>query len=113
MRVFRFPAAGPVAKSLPPLAVALLVVTGCASLGSTQGGSAVSDSSPALAVHPAPDVSPAPPSPSLFPSEGNDTMPRMILPASGGPPVLGIPLGANTFLPVTGEPPVFGIPLFP
>jgi hypothetical protein len=81
MRVFRF---------LGPLGVALLIMTGCASLGSIEGGSAGDGSPTAPALHPAPDPSPAPPSP--VPAPGNDMMPRMIVPATGGPPVLGIPL---------------------
>ena len=102
MQVFRF---------LAPLGAALLVITGCASLGSLQGGSAGGGSPTAPALHPAPDPSPAPASPS--PSPGNDMMPRMIIPATGGPPVLGIPLGGSIFQPATGGLPVFGIPLFP
>lgn len=113
MRVLRFSKVGPVARALSLLVVALLTVTACASLGSPQGASAGASSYPAPAVHSAPDPSPAPPSPSLFPSPGNDTAPRLITPTTGGPPVLGIPLGGNIFLPVTGGPPVSGIPLFP
>ena len=52
-----------------------------------------------------------PPDPTpMFPS---NTGPQPVLPASGGSPVIGIPLGGNIYLPVTGGPPVVGIPLAP
>ena len=41
------------------------------------------------------------------------TGPALVLPASGGAPLMAIPLGANVYLPVTGGPPVTGIPITP
>jgi hypothetical protein len=39
--------------------------------------------------------------------------PQIIIPTTGGAPVLGIPLGGNIFQPVTGGAPVIGIPTGP
>ena len=47
------------------------------------------------------------------PTSPANTGPQPILPVTGGPPVIGIPLGGNMYLPETGGPPVVGIPLFP
>src|SRR6266571_9019784 len=53
----------------------------------------------------------APPDPGpMFPT---NTGPQPVLPVTGGPPVIGIPIGGNMYLPVTGGPPVVGIPLAP
>jgi hypothetical protein len=93
------------------ISVTLLTVNGCASLGPVQLGVAGGGGAAPIAPLALPDSSPTPPSP--FPPQRNDTMPRMIIPAMGGPPVLGIPLGGSMFLPVTGGPPVIGIPLSP
>ena len=56
---------------------------------------------------PFPATSSAPP----FPQE--DSSPKLILPAGGGPPVMAIPLGAGVYLPLTADPPTAGIPLTP
>lgn len=42
-----------------------------------------------------------------------DLGPRLVIPATGGPPVVGIPLGGNLYAPVTGGPPVVGLPVGP
>jgi hypothetical protein len=39
--------------------------------------------------------------------------PRLVIPATGGAPVVAIPLGGNLYLPVTGGPPVPGTPIGP
>jgi hypothetical protein len=107
MRINRFTTVRRSAKALGVLGVALLTMTGCALLGTVQPGD-----SPAVIVPTATqDASAAMPPSSPFP----DMTPRMITPATGGPPVLGIPVapGSNIFLPATGGPPVIGIPLFP
>src|SRR5580698_3362061 len=39
--------------------------------------------------------------------------PQLVLPALGGLPVLGIPVGGNLYIPVTGGLPVIGIPTGP
>jgi hypothetical protein len=64
--------------------------------------------SPSVSAWPDPDP--------LFPSNPgpmSNTGPQPVLPTTGGPTVIGIPLGGNMYLPVTGEPPIIGIPLFP
>ena len=47
------------------------------------------------------------------PAPADDWSPRMVVPATGGPPVLAMPLGGGMYLPVTGEPPMAGTPLAP
>jgi hypothetical protein len=49
---------------------------------------------------------PSPPQPEHF-------GPRLIVPVSGGPPVLGMPVGGNLYIPVTGGPPVPGMAIDP
>jgi hypothetical protein len=109
MRVSRFATVR--ASALGALGITVLTLAGCASLGPVQEGNAPV-ASPVLAT-----ASPTPPlpPPSPFPSSNDSMLPRMIIPATGGPPVLGIPLttGGNIFLPVTGGPPVIGMPLLP
>jgi hypothetical protein len=39
--------------------------------------------------------------------------PRLVIPATGGAPTVGIPLGGSLYLPVTGGPPIVGIPTTP
>ena len=72
----------------------LILLVGCAPLTTLPSG--------------APNLSSAPDGPAPPPEPIG---PRMILPVTGGAPVLGIPLGGGVYLPVTGEAPVFGIPL--
>ena len=38
---------------------------------------------------------------------------RIIIPATGGPPVIGIPIGGDLYIPVTGGTPVVGTPVSP
>jgi hypothetical protein len=38
---------------------------------------------------------------------------QLVLPAFGGPPVLGIPVGGAVYLPVSGGRPITGIPVSP
>ena len=49
----------------------------------------------------------------VFQFQDQDMRPRIIIPTTGGAPVVGIPLGGNIFLPVTGGEPVIGIPTNP
>jgi hypothetical protein len=94
------------------IAIALLItvfaVSGCSALGplqpdsqQTNFGTNNSESSAALAA------------PDPFPARTQNTGPQVIIPVTGGPPVLGIPVGGNLFVPVTGGPPVPGIPTSP
>lgn len=40
-----------------------------------------------------------------------DTGPHLVVPATGGPPVVGIPVGGGLYVPATGGPPVPGTPV--
>jgi hypothetical protein len=94
-------------KAAISLVLFIFVATGCTTLGAIQ-----SDSGNTVAAFGSagPDsVTPSDP----FPPQDTNSMPRLIIPATGGPPVLGIPVGGNIFLPVTGGPPVPGIPITP
>lgn len=91
-------------KATMPCVLVILAATGCTSLGPVQGSTAAGF----------PSAAPGAPVPSNpFPPQGEDFTPRLIIPATGGPPVIGIPVGGNLFQPVTGGPPVPGIPTGP
>ena len=85
----------------------LVSIAGCAALGSTPG-TPVASGSPAAAT--GIDFAPAPSAPP-FPDQ--NIGPRIIMPVTGGAPVIGIPLGGDMYLPVTGGTPVVGMPLTP
>jgi hypothetical protein len=40
-------------------------------------------------------------------------MPRLVIPVTGGPPVIGIPVGSDLYIPVTGGAPIPGMPVSP
>lgn len=83
------------------LLILTLSTAACATLGASPGSPANLDSA-------ADETSIG--APPTFPSlEDQNTGPQIILPATGGVPVIGIPLGGDIFLPVTGGPPVIGI----
>jgi hypothetical protein len=42
-----------------------------------------------------------------------DMAPRMVIPATGGAPILGIPVGGGLYIPVTGGAPIPGTPVTP
>jgi hypothetical protein len=94
-------------KTVISLILVVFVVTGCATLGPTSGNPASTGSTNTDA-----GSSTAAPT-TAFPSQDQDFGPRLIIPATGGPPVIGIPVGGDLFLPVTGGPPVTGIPTSP
>ena len=86
--------------------LACVLATGCAITGGPPGAPVAASAADAVDT-------PAP-APDLFPSMTQpDGVPRIVLPATGGLPVIGIPLGGNLFLPVTGGAPVIGIPTSP
>jgi hypothetical protein len=89
-------------KSVWGLILFLSLATGCATTGTVQTNQRSHGS-----------WSGAPSSSASFPSQELNTGPRLILPASGGPPVLALPLGGGVYLPLTADPPVVGIPLAP
>jgi hypothetical protein len=89
-------------KTATLLVLSVLAATGCATLGPVPHnlGSTASDPQAATA---SPSIS------DPFPPQEDTTSPRLIIPATGGPPVIGIPVGGGLFVPVTGGPPVIGI----
>jgi len=91
-------------KTLLALLLVLSATTGCATQGLVSG--AAGNTGPSL-VDTAPD--PFPPTPPQIPN----TMPRLVIPATGGPPVIGIPVGGDLYVPVTGGPPIPGMPVSP
>lgn len=87
--------------------MSLVSIAGCAALGSAPATHVNSASSPATASA---DVPPAPSAPTL---PEQNMGPRLIIPVTGGAPILGIPFGGNMYLPITGGAPVMGMPLSP
>ena len=89
------------------LILILSITAGCATTGTVQSNQRRDSSSfdaPASSA----------PNPTMSsPPQGQDTGPHLVQPATGGPPVMAIPLGGNMYLPVTGGEPVIGIPLGP
>jgi hypothetical protein len=96
-------------KTLGVLALVLFTATGCPTLGTTQSNA----SSPSFFASPVQQsVSPFPSHQTVTPfaSQQPQLGPRMIMPATGGAPILSTPVGGNLYLPVTGGPPVVGVP---
>ena len=91
-------------KTLMALLLVLSATTGCATQGLVAGSPA--NSGPSF-VDTAPD--PFPPTPPQIPN----MMPRLVIPVTGGPPVIGIPVGGDLYVPVTGGPPIPGMPVSP
>jgi len=89
------------------LLVLALSTAGCATLGAFPETQATSGST-VEAVATAPDLPAFPPS-----SQEQDIGPQIILPATGGAPIIGVSLGGNIYLPVTGGAPVIGIATSP
>ena len=85
--------------------ILVLATAGCATLGTmteTQRSSAVNAAETPVDSDP------------VFPSsQVQSTGPTVIIPVTGGLPVLGIPLGGNIFQPVTGGLPIIGISTSP
>jgi hypothetical protein len=87
------------------LLILICSTAGCATVGGGPGLSTYPESSADEATSPPTTIAPS--------NQGQDVSPRFIIPATGGAPVIGIPLGGNMFLPVTGGAPVIGIPTGP
>lgn len=87
--------------------LAAALITGCASVGGSQGDHPVAAASGGTGGNNAssPDV--------FAPVQQQSLGPQIVLPVTGGAPVIGIPLGGNIFQPVTGGPPLIGIPTSP
>ena len=91
-------------KTLLALLLVLSSTTGCVTQGLVAGDPASSGSS---FVDTASD--PFPPTPAQIPN----MMPRLVIPATGGPPVIGIPVGGDLYIPVTGGAPIPEMPITP
>jgi hypothetical protein len=89
------------------LFVLIFAATGCATLAPNQGNPGNTGSAYDEARSTSPAVT------TVFPPQDANSGPRLIIPATGGAPVLGIPVGGGLFVPVTGGPPVVGIPISP
>jgi hypothetical protein len=94
-------------KTFIPLILLLSATTGCATQGFAvpeQGSNGSSFEWTASADSPA-TISSPPPAQSIGP--------RLVIPVTGGAPVIGIPVGGDLYLPVTGGAPITGIPIGP
>ena len=90
-------------KTVIALVLILSFASGCATQGMVARGPGSTDPTfQATAPDPFP---PAPPQ--------NESMPRLVIPATGGPPVMGISVGGDLYLPVTGGAPIPGMPITP
>jgi hypothetical protein len=94
-------------KTVIALLLALSVTTGCA----TQDLIAHSPGS----TGPSFQENASDPFPPMMaaPSQGQDMTPRLVIPSTGGAPVIGIPVGGDLYIPVTGGAPIPGMPVFP
>ena len=92
---------------IPILLVLFFSSAGCAAVGTAPGG----HGSSALTIAHTPTAADSPAIAS--PSQDQNMAPRIVIPVTGGIPVIGIPLGGDLFLPVTGGAPVIGIPTIP
>jgi hypothetical protein len=93
-------------KAIIPM-ILVIPVVGCATLAAVPP---VSGSGAYTFDAAAPDPAPAT-IPPLF--QDQNIGPRLIIPVTGGFPVMGIPLGGNIYQPVTGGLPVVGTPITP
>jgi hypothetical protein len=87
------------------LLILILSTAGCATLGNSPEAPGNLDSAADEASITAPTTA--------SPFQDQNMGPQVIIPVTGGAPVIGIPLGGNIFEPVTGGPPVIGIPTSP
>ena len=87
----------------------LLILTissaGCATVGT----SPITQGNPDSAADEAPIAAPT----TAPPFQNQNLGPQIVLPVTGGAPVMGISLGGDIFLPVTGGAPVIGISTSP
>jgi hypothetical protein len=91
----------------PILMILVVSTAGCATLGTAPGPQVSAGSTVAAAgIDFAPAMSASP-----FPDQ--NIGPRIIMPVTGGAPIIGIPLGGDMYLPVTGGAPIIGMPTTP
>jgi hypothetical protein len=91
--------------------ISMLAIAGCATRGPFQpmapaGSSYLAPTTPNAAVPTSPDA-PA------FPPKSADLGPHLVMPFTGGPPVMAMPLGGNLFQPLTGGAPIPGTSISP
>jgi hypothetical protein len=91
-------------KTLLALLLVLSATAGCATQGLV--ASSPGNTGPSF-VDTATDPFPPPP------PQTPNMMPRLVIPATGGPAVIGIPVGSDLYIPVTGGPPIPGMPVGP
>jgi hypothetical protein len=99
-------------KALIPI-ILVITAAGCATPGTipgAQGSGGYTVVAAATESAAATDSAPATIAP---PFQDQNLGPRIIIPTTGGAPILGIPLGGNIYLPLTGGAPVIGIPIAP
>jgi hypothetical protein len=89
------------------LMILVISAAGCATLGTVPGAQGSSGYTVEAAATDSASATIAPP------LQDQNMGPRIIIPVTGGAPVIGIPLGGNIYLPVTGGAPVIGIPITP
>lgn len=87
-------------RNVAALILALSATAGCATLSATPSNQPVDGSSPNAAASPLASSTP-------------NMAPRLVIPATGGPPTMAIPVGGNLYVPVTGGPPISGMPITP
>jgi hypothetical protein len=87
-----------------PVVLGALTLAGCATYGPPRTGELIVGSAAAHAT--------AGQSPAAMPKHVNG-LPQFVIPVSGGPMLVALPLGGSFFLPVDGSPPVTGIAAVP
>lgn len=90
-------------RILITLALVTLAAAGCATTGPLASSASMSDEPAPASMTPSNNGAPSMP----------DMSPRLIMPVTGGAPVIGVPLAGDIYQPVTGGPPVIATPLFP
>jgi len=93
------------------LLLALLATAACSTINAGPGADMAGGSASAAFQDAA--ASPAVPASLAFPAPAPSIGPVMLMPVTGGAPVMGISLGGNIYEPITGGDPVVGTPLFP
>ena len=85
--------------------ILLSMTAGCATFGPLPSNHPIHSSSSDATTSPAPMISAPLPTQTIGPS--------LVLPSTGGAPIMAIQLGGNIYQPLTGGPPVVGIRLSP
>jgi len=95
------------------LSILVFSLAGCATLGAAPGAGESTTAAGVASTTDAGVASTTDASATPIGSPSQDMSPKIIIPVTGGAPVLGIPLGGNIFLPVTGGAPEIGMPIGP